>query len=303
MSNKKNRLRLKGRLKRYMQMAVYLGILLAAVNVLIYFIDLTAGLILSFYVVLYFGIMLFLNRYNRPAMINELVSFATHFGQVQKVLLRELEVPYAILDDEGHVVWMNDWFERVTHKDHRYHKSITSIFPSITREKLPDKEEYIETELTFEDSAYQVKMRKLSMKEMVDNSGIVEAENYAGYLVAFYLFDTTALNLALQEVDDQSLAVGMIYLDNYDEALDSVEEVRRSLLIALIDRKVNKYIAALDGICKKLENDKYIIVLRKKAIEMLTENKFDLLDDVKTVNIGNEMAVTISIGIGLDGLT
>ncbi|MDE5599232.1 MAG: DHH family phosphoesterase, partial [Lachnospiraceae bacterium] len=84
---------------------------------------------------------------------------------------------------------------------------------------------------------------------------------------------------------------------------ESVEEVRRSLLIALIDRKVNKYIAALDGICKKIEKDKYLIIMRKKAAVLLQENRFDLLEDVKTVNIGNEMAVTLSIGVGLSGLT
>lgn len=128
-------------------------------------------------------------------------------------------------------------------------------------------------------------------------------EGYNGYLIAVYLFDETALHIALQEVDDQSLTVGMIYLDNYEEALESVEEVRRSLLIALIDRKVNKYIASLDGISKKLEKDKYLVIMRKKAVAQLQESRFDLLEEVKTVNIGNEMAVTISIGIGLDGLT
>lgn len=158
-------------------------------------------------------------------------------------------------------------------------------------------------DVAFEDRNYVAKMRKIAMREMVDSSVIIEADNYDGFLIAFYLFDETALKIALQEVDDQSLAVGMIYLDNYEEALESVEEVRRSLLIALIDRKVNKYIAALDGICKKTEKDKYMIVLRKKATELLKESKFDLLDDVKTVNIGNEMAVTISIGVGLNGLS
>lgn len=132
---------------------------------------------------------------------------------------------------------------------------------------------------------------------------MIEAEGYNGYLIAVYLFDETALHIALQEVDDQSLSVGMIYLDNYEEALESVEEVRRSLLIALIDRKVNKYISALDGICRKLEKDKYLVILRKKMIARLQETRFDLLEEVKTVNIGNEMAVTLSIGIGLDGLT
>ena len=139
--------------------------------------------------------------------------------------------------------------------------------------------------------------------KVIVTSTYEDEEGYDGCLIAFYLFDETALKIALQEVDDQSLAVGMIYLDNYEEALDSVEEVRRSLLTALIDRKVNKYIAALDGICKKIEKDKYMVILRKKSVTILRENKFDLLDDVKTVNIGNEMAVTISIGLGLDGLS
>ena len=58
-----------------------------------------------------------------------------------------------------------------------------------------------------------------------------------------------------------------------------------------------------DGISKKLEKDKYLVIMRKKAVAQLQENRFDLLEEVKTVNIGNEMAVTISIGIGLDGLT
>ena len=52
-----------------------------------------------------------------------------------------------------------------------------------------------------------------------------------------------------------------------------------------------------------MEKDKYLIIMRKKAVEKLKEDRFDLLEDVKTVNIGNEMAVTLSIGMGLDGLT
>jgi len=95
----------------------------------------------------------------------------------------------------------------------------------------------------------------------------------------------------------------LIYLDNYEEALESVEEVRRSLLVALIDRRINKYITSLDGIVKKTEKDKYFIVLRKRALLAMQEARFDLLEDVKNVNIGNEMAVTISIGIGLGGMT
>ncbi len=303
MGRKKNNVKIKGKLKNYLLTSIYLGILLATVDVLLYFFSIPSGLILSAFIIFYFVIVIIMLHYNRAAMVHELVSFATHYGQIQKVLLKELEIPYAVLDDEGHVLWMNEWFMRIVNKDERYKKSITSVFPSITREKLPNAEDFVETELDYEESSYLVKMRKLPMTEMINNSSFLEADNYQGYLVAFYLFDNTAVKLALKEIDDQSLAVGMIYIDNYDEALESVEEVRRSLLVALIDRKVNKYVSAIDGICKKLEKDKFLIVLRKRALETLKEAKFDLLDDVKTVNIGNEMPLTISIGVGLDGLS
>ncbi len=243
--------------------------------------------------------------YNKPVIMNELISFATEYGQIQRRLLREMDLPYALLDDSGKVMWTNAAFESVVHQPKGYKKSITSLFPTITRDRLPDNcgVDEAQYELEYEGNEYVAKFRKISLEEMAEHSDMIEAEGYQGYLTAVYLYDETALRIALREVDDQSLAVGMIYLDNYDEALDGVEEVRRSLLIALIDRKVNKYISALDGICKKLEKDKYLIIMRKRMVAQLQESRFDLLEEVKMVNIGNEMAVTISIGVGLDGLS
>lgn len=301
----KKRIRLKGRIKTYIQFGIYLGILLCAIDIAMYMVDYRAGILLTGYTIFYFIITLTLYFYNKPIIMNELISFATEYGQIQRKLLRDLDIPYALLDDGGRVIWTNIAFENAIHQPKGYSKSITSLFPTITRDRLPDDSGVDEAqyELEYEGAEYVAKFRKISLREMAEHSDMIDAGDYNGYLIAVYLFDETALHIALQEVDDQSLAVGMIYLDNYEEALESVEEVRRSLLIALIDRKVNKYISALDGISKKLEKDKYLIILRKKAISQLQETRFDLLEEVKTVNIGNEMAVTISIGIGLDGLT
>ena len=138
---------------------------------------------------------------------------------------------------------------------------------------------------------------------MIHNNTLLDTGSEKEYLIGFYLFDETALKIALQENDDQSLAVGFIYLDNFEEALDGVEEVRSSLLLALIERKINKYIASIDGIVKKIDKDKFMTILRKKSVMQLKEQKFYLLEEVKTVNIGNERALTLSIGIGLGGLT
>ncbi|MDE7339402.1 MAG: DHH family phosphoesterase [Lachnospiraceae bacterium] len=301
----KNSVKLKGRMKSYLQSSLYLGFLLIAVDVLIYFIDIRAGLVLSCFILFYLAIVLSLMFYNKPIIINELISFATQYGQIQRRLLRDLDLPHALLDENGKIIWTNIAFEKAVDKEKGYRKSITSLFPSITKDRLPGniEEDEVEFDVDYEGYNYIARLKKISLKEMAENSDIIEAKGYDGYLIALYLFDETALKIALQEVDDQSLAVGLIYLDNYEEALESIEEVRRSLLIALIDRKVNKYIAALDGICRKMEKDKYLVIMKKKSVSVLQENRFDLLEDVKTVNIGNEMAVTLSIGVGLSGLT
>ena len=304
MRNKnKTKIRIKGALRTYLHVSVYLGILLAIVNLGIYLIDYRAGLILSCFVLLYFAITMYLFLRNKSVVLNELVSFATEYGQIQRQLLKELELPYALLDDNGKIIWANKMFEQTMKKEKSNSKSISSIFPDINVHKLLADEDEASVSIFWDSGEYTAKIKKISLKDMAENSDIISPDGYEGYLIAFYLFDETALRIALQENDNQSLAVGMIYLDNYEEALESIEEVRRSLLIALIDRKVNKYIAAVDGICKKLEKDKYLVILRKQAVTQLQTTRFELLEDVKTVNIGNEMAVTVSIGIGLGGLT
>ncbi len=297
MSGKKTRI--KGNIRGYLRSGLYMGILFVIVAVLISFSDVRAGLLVAAAALLYYVIFGILYLRSGRSINEDLISFATEYGQVQKMLLKDLDLPHALMDEEGKIIWINTAFEQVIGETKPLKRSVTFLFPAITREKLPVKTEQWETDITYEDRDFHVKIRKVDLENLEEGEGI----EGVGYMYALYLFDETALHIALQEIDNQSLAVGLVYLDNYDEALESVEEVRRSLLIALIDRKVNKYITALDGICKKLEKDKYLVILRKSAAEQMRDNRFDLLEEVKTVNIGNEMAVTLSIGVGLDGLS
>lgn len=141
------------------------------------------------------------------------------------------------------------------------------------------------------------------MGEVVSHADILEDMSQNVSLIAMYLYDETELKEYIQKNEDNKLVVALAYLDNYEEALESVEDVRRSLLIALIDRKITKYFSNFDGLVKKLEKDKYLLIMRQSSLETLKEQRFHILDEVKTVNIGNEMAVTLSIGIGLNAST
>lgn len=155
----------------------------------------------------------------------------------------------------------------------------------------------------FGDRIYRVSMQRVTMGEVVSHADILENMSQNVSLIAMYLYDETELKEYIQKNEDNKLVVALAYLDNYEEALESVEDVRRSLLIALIDRKITKYFSNFDGLVKKLEKDKYLLIMRQSSLETLKEQRFHILDEVKTVNIGNEMAVTLSIGIGLNAST
>ena len=299
----KEKIKLKGQLKSYLRWPLIMTVLLIIMNVMLYMVEVKAGAIATGFTAVYIVAAVLLYFHRRPSILNELISFATQYGQVQKNLMQSFALPYALLDADGKILWMNDEFLFLTGKEKRYRKFIGNIFPEVTSEKLLLPDEVRDLEIVYQEHSYRLNMKRVEIQELLDASGIVEADKDRSYLISMYLFDETELKRYIRQKDEEKLVTGLLYLDNYEEALESMEEVRSSLLIALIDRKINKYFASIDGVVKKLEKDKYFLVMRKKSLDILKEKKFSILEEVKTVNIGNEMAVTISIGIGMNADT
>lgn len=297
------KIKIKGQLKIYMQWTLLMSVLLIAMTLCLFSVNIQSAMIALVFTLFYIAASVRLYLYNKPRLMNELISFATNYNQVQRRLLHELALPYALLDDTGRFIWLNKSFQKELGKDKFYGKSITSFFSGVTKDSLPKDEKTVSMEVSYKEKDYQMEMKMLNLTEMSEDAGLIDMESYQGCIVAVYLFDITRMNYYMRENEEQKLVAGLIYLDNYEEALETVEEVRRSLLIALIDRKVNKWIGDLDGLVKKVEKDKYFIVMKQKYLTQMQEDKFSILDDVRKVNIGNEMAVTLSIGIGTTGIT
>ena len=294
--------KLKGQLGIYMRWPLYLTALLVIMNVVVYSIARDAGIVMLAFVLVYTAIAMILYVYNKPMVYTEFVSFATHYGQIQKNLLKELELPYVLIDGDGKIVWMNKEFMRLTGKKEDYSRSITTIFSELNKGILPSPEQTdISVELQYGGQDFRAEMKYICMDEDGESEVVFGQKAFEGHLIALYLFNITEINRYIRENQEQRMAAGLVYIDNYDEALENVEEVRSSLLVALIERKINKYFNAYDGIVRKLEKDRFFIVMQEKALAQIRENKFDLLQDIKTVNIGNEMAITLSISIGSGG--
>ena len=300
---KKTNIKLKGKLRRYLNWPLYLTIVLILMDVAMYAQDIQMGAEFSGFIVLYVIIVLISNRRNRPLLINELVNFATQYGTVQKQLLNDFEIPYALLDYNSRFLWMNEKFTEITGKDKNYHKSVTTVFPSLTKDILQKSEAVGSINVMLDDRNYRISMKRIYFDSVTRDSAIVAINDTDEYLTAIYLFDETELNRYIRENEEQKLVAGLIYIDNYEEALDSIEDVKRSLLIALVDRKVNKYFTEIDALVRKIEKDKYFVVFKYKYLEQLSADKFKLIEDVKSIKVGNEMAITLSIGVGAGGVS
>ncbi len=284
--------------KRYIQWPLFLSVCWIPVILLLNSFSgrKAAGIaVLGF--ILYSALAVVVYILEKRRMVNELFSFAAQYGQVQHRLLREFVLPYALLDMHGNVMWMNDSFSEISGKDKMFHKNIVSAFPEITNAKLPGRTEKTEVTVQKGEHTYRAAMQQIVMYELIGlQDGEQDPEKNSA--IAVYLFDITELSGLVAERDKNRIVCGQLSLDNYEEALESVDELRRSLLLALIERKINKYFSDVDGICKKTEKDKYFFMMKKSALDELEAKKFELLEDVKTVNVGNEIAMTISVGIG-----
>ena len=300
---KKTNIKLKGKLRRYLNWPLYLTIVLILMDIAMYAQDIQMGAEFSGFIVLYVIIVLISNRRSRPLLINELVNFATQYGTVQKQLLNDFEIPYALLDYNSRFLWMNEKFTEITGKDKNYHKSVTTVFPSLTKDILQKSEAVGSMNVMLDDRNYRISMKRIYFDSVTKDSAIVAINDTDEYLTAIYLFDETELNRYIRENEEQKLVAGLIYIDNYEEALDSIEDVKRSLLIALVDRKVNKYFTEIDALVRKIEKDKYFVVFKYKYLEQLSADKFKLIEDVKSIKVGNEMAITLSIGVGAGGVS
>ena len=300
---KKKNMRLKGQLKMYMYWPVIMTILLVIMNLWMYKVSHRAGFVMTIFIIIYAVTVGGLYFYNRSLILADMIQFSTQFKGIQNTLLEELSVPYAVLMEDGRILWKNERFKEIF-SDHKRENYIYKMIPELGQRVLPRGQvDHIELEVQYKDRSYQAELRKISVEDFSEKEEVVQMPQGKEYFITLYLNDVTELNSYIKENEDQRLIAGLIYIDNYDEIMESVEEVRQSLLAALIDRKINKYIGDEDGIVKKLEKDKYFIVIRKESYRKFEADKFSLLEDVKQVNIGNERPASLSIGLGLNTTT
>lgn len=312
-----------GYLKGHWTWNVYLSLTLAGLTVGMFFVSQQAGLICLAFSASYYLAVIMISVYYRPKILQALIGFSAHCGTLQAELIENLEIPTALVDREGRFVWMNRKLCAITQKNERYHKEIETIFPYLTRPVFPVNSEAKDIHLEYEGRQFRAHIQKIDLNRITEDQkligpaeldeeeqefweeeireGMDNAREKERWLYVIYFLDETELNALRAENRDEKSVVALVYLDNYEEAMDNVDEVHSSLMNVLVDREINKYSLAHNALSKKLEKDKYLLIMNQKSLNKIEEDHFSLLEEVKTVNIGNDTVMTISIGVGIGG--
>lgn len=299
--------KIKGPISIVIKWPLFTTIFLMLVNIPLYFFNLVCGIVVSGSIAIYLIFVIIFCIIGNRKITKEFIDFASDYAQMQKKLLDNFTIPYGLLDEAGYVIWLNKAFNDITNKN-CYGKTLGEVFDSDEFEfgkmlengaKEDDVDDF-NMNITYNGKDYRLLIEKTDLTEIdpnMDTSAL--AINGKDYVYALYMFDETEMNKCKKELHDERFVCGVIYIDNYDEAIESIEEARRALLTAYIDRRVNKYIVQGGGIVKKLEKDKYLVSIRYKYLEQLREERFSILEEVKGISVGNEIPVTLSIGIGV----
>ena len=204
------------------------------------------------------------------------------YGFVHNALLTQMPIPYAVMEEDGKILWANDKFMELFEKETPKERYLSSYIHELNRSIFPKEEGHpSQFEVTYEGKDYKATLMWVSVKNLYALEGSLAFAKDREALVTVTLEDTTELHRYMKENEGQKLVSGLIYFDNYEEVMESVEEVRQSLLIALIDRKVNQYLAQFDGLVKKMEKDKYFFVVKKQCFKEMVKGKFAILEDAK----------------------
>lgn len=199
------------------------------------------------------------------------------------VVKNDIPVPYAVVDSGFDIIGCNEEFLQLMEL-----KCFTDIN---VKEKIPEYDEHLNNQIVrLGERFYRVYS---SHAELADGS----------VANSLCFMDVTEIQKLKENLENEKTVVGLIYIDNYDEVIESVDDSAIPMLTAIVDRKLTAMIHEARGILKKTEKDRYFFCITSEALAQLQKNKFEILNEIRMITVGEHIPVTLSIGIGIGEVT
>ena len=237
-------------------------------------------------VVLYAFVLIYTYRKNvamRERVINNMNSFIFKLKTDDSIL--NFPIPAVIINDQGDILWNNESLE-LLFKGINKQKFLENIIKELD-EEYDNRFAEIDKEINIHDKHFRILGNLVNIKK----------RNGKGSAMMLYFIDRTDYYRLFKEYEDSKDCVGIIMIDNYEELLQGMSDTDMPQLTAYIERQLREWFAFTGGIITKMDRSRFLIIFDKKYIKAFTDSKFEILDVIKEVSLGNKIPVTISMGI------
>ena len=205
-----------------------------------------------------------------------------------------LNSPFALtlVGEEGNILWYNQGFFNVINENDILGKRLNQVIEDkninkiITTEKSTIK--YIKINNKYYNIVSSVNDSSISTKDKI---------------ILLYFYEVTNEVEISEKLNQRKITIILIEVDNLDDVLKTTEENKALLLSAEIERTIKTYAQSINSVAIKYSSNKYMLVTYFENIKKEMERNFQILDEIREIRLGNELAVTLSIGIGCEGST
>ena len=218
-------------------------------------------------------------------------AISTSIDSAAKYAVFNLPVPLVVIDLDGKINWYNSKFSDVITETNVIGNSIISLVPSLTLEQFKSGEQ--QEGIKIGDKTFNVFANLVNLED----------ENPQNMIIMLYWFETTAYTDLKHRYNDEKPVLALINVDNFEDVMNETKEEKIPFVTSEIEKRVNLWAMRMNGMIKRYQKDKYIVIFESKYIENLEAKRFSILDEVREIDVGNKIPVTLSIGIGVNGTT
>ena len=190
-------------------------------------------------------------------------------------LIRQVNVPCAMVDERGRIVWRNEIFKKIF-ADWDIRRIQPQFDASATVAAAP---------LAISGGEYQV--MTIPVRRSADGRAIVFQ----------YWLDRTEAAHYQRLFEEQMPYVALIYIDNFEE-LAANQQFHRTSVLTDVEKMVSDLTKSIDGIYRRYESGRFVLVFEAKHLVEMENVRFPILERAHGIDTGTSMAVSLSISIG-----
>ena len=256
--------------------------------VLFYFNEIIGSISIILSILLYF----FLTKINKKKK-DDLQAYVDQmnvsFDSITKNVVFEMPFPIVIVEDDRTIKWHNTYFRDLFDNKSIVGNKIEDFLPEFA--DFDFKEDGLRTprNINIQDKVLQFYYQTI----INDEDG--KSQTF------LYGIDNTYDESIKKLFKNKRLVFYSVFIDNYEDIRNATQSIDRPAVLGEIDRVINEYFKTYDGIIRKYENDRFMVISEYQDYRKIYESKFSILDQVRNIQKGNSLPPTLSIGVGIAG--